>query len=807
MNNTFQQMLKSPRPTAVFRGWPEPNQGQGTKLNPKLFRSPILLLLLLWVTSAANAAVHYQITLKTGNNHYWVAEGNGGGQANANRTSPGPWETFTLIDHNNGTLESGDPVSIRTSSNYYFVAEGDGNGDVNANRTGIGAWETFTIEKPNIGGTIGPGSKIAFRTGNGHYLRAINNGGSGLDARAGGVGCSGNFGCSHEVFELGISYHSHALSFASGFNGKCLTADPANNNIHMQDCNGAISQLFVQQADGSLLSLMNNYCIDASGYYGNFYLHPCHGGTNQKWHVSNGELRDYGHNQCADIYAFNNNNGANVQMYQCNGYSNQRWHMLKYNSSANYLTAPNDQRTVVNKELFVWSYNGSIPSMNCSQINESANNQSVWGNNYFCTTAANTETGLQYSSAGAITGKRCSHLNEATHSWGDNFLCLNNNSNYVIHWDWANKKGPYSVRFNEPGETYWNDNYLTIGYVQDGFVAPAADKQHNAPYPDYNWVHFYDDVIFDADFYCPLLNFANYLGYAWAGCNNPNIWYDQGPGEYVIQSPQGNGYRGSESLQTRIKNLRVEMDASTISLGEAIISPSSTQQNVKTATYENQGYQEDVQEFRVTVAQQNCWSRTDQFTFGQSISVTGEKKWKTAATETSVSVTLGLSFEQAFSETSSNCSTQSETIVTRVTVPPRSRVTVSTAAITGQVTIPYTAKVNLGYNATFWNFLRWSGNAHPSHPGDRPYFLGAFGNPADASTAYKTAPDAIVDSFNLRNTTQGFWDWNWMFGTYGTAPLKNTLSGVTRKHTRNVNGHFSSNGISYVTTIGAAQPL
>lgn len=771
-----------------------------------------LVLFMLLFTGSVNAAIHYNITLKTSNNHYVVAENNGGSHVNANRGAPGPWEHFTLIDHNGGTLNHGDSISIQTGTGHYFQAGHNGGHDVSAVAPHAHAWETFTIEKPNIGGVIGAGDKIAIRTGNGRYFRAPHNGGSTLDAQGYDAGCGGNFDCSWEMFEIDINYSIYAVSFASGFNGKCLDVDPANNNVRMMDCNGAINQLFIQHADGTITSLMNNYCLDSYGHYGNFFTHPCHGGGNQKWDLAHGQLKDLVFNHCADVYAFNNNNGANVQMYHCTGGNNQRWHMLHYNSFENYLTAPPDQTTAINEELFVWSYKGNVPGMQCYAINEFLNNQAVWNNNYLCTTAPHHETGLQYSMAGPVTGKRCTHLNEGTHSWGDNFLCVDRHSEYVLGWDWADKRGPNSLRFNEPGEVYWNDNYLSIAHVDATFIAPWGEKAHDRHYHGpFSWNYFFEDVIFDAEFYCPLLNFGHYLGYAWAGCHNPTITYDYNDQAYVIQSPHGSGYRGGETLQTRIKDLRVEMDASTISLGQPIITPSSTQQNVKTATYTNESYTSDsVQEFRVQTVQQNCWSRSDQYTFGQSVSVTGEKKWKTAASEVTTSITIGVSFEQAFSETSSNCSTNNETIVTRVIVPPRSRVIVSTAAITGQVTIPYTAKVNLGYTVSYNNFLRWGGNARNDHPTNRPYYLGVFGQAGDgAGIPFKGAPEAIIESYNERNSLhrQYVWDWNWMLTTYGSDALRHAMSGITRKHVRNVNGQFHSDGVSYVTTIGAATPL
>jgi hypothetical protein len=44
-------------------------------------------------------------------------------------------------------LKSGDKVALRTDNAHYYCAEGGGGGDVNATRTTPGGWETVTLEK------------------------------------------------------------------------------------------------------------------------------------------------------------------------------------------------------------------------------------------------------------------------------------------------------------------------------------------------------------------------------------------------------------------------------------------------------------------------------------------------------------------------------------------------------------------------------------------------------------------------------------------------------------------------------------
>ena len=126
--------------------------------------------------------------------YFVVAEGGGGGVVNCNRTAIGPWETFTLIDLNGGTLDSGDLVNIQSIGGYYVVAEGGGGDVVNANRTIPREWETFRIEKVFGSGQIGSGETISLQAyngwagGGGNYVVAEGGGGSVVNANRAAVG-------------------------------------------------------------------------------------------------------------------------------------------------------------------------------------------------------------------------------------------------------------------------------------------------------------------------------------------------------------------------------------------------------------------------------------------------------------------------------------------------------------------------------------------------------------------------------------------------------------------------------------------
>ncbi len=135
----------------------------------------------------------YTTAFRTVGGYYVVAEGGGGDVLNANRPAVGSWETFTLLDLNGGSLESGDLVNIRSVNGYYMVAEGGGDDVVNCNRTEPLSWETFRIQKASgggttAGGTIGSGDAISLQAANGwsggggNYVVAEDGGGSVVNA-------------------------------------------------------------------------------------------------------------------------------------------------------------------------------------------------------------------------------------------------------------------------------------------------------------------------------------------------------------------------------------------------------------------------------------------------------------------------------------------------------------------------------------------------------------------------------------------------------------------------------------------------
>jgi beta-glucanase (GH16 family) len=128
-------------------------------------------------------ATESTVTLRTRlQNRYIAAQNNGGGAVTATATVPQAWETFTLLDENNGALNSGDIVGLRAGNGQFVQAVNGGGSTVNATGAALLDWERFRIFKQG-GGQIRSGDTIALQTiVSGRWFSAENGGGSTVSA-------------------------------------------------------------------------------------------------------------------------------------------------------------------------------------------------------------------------------------------------------------------------------------------------------------------------------------------------------------------------------------------------------------------------------------------------------------------------------------------------------------------------------------------------------------------------------------------------------------------------------------------------
>jgi hypothetical protein len=119
-------------------------------------------------------------------NGYYVTAANGGGitpvsgtgSVIANAASAGPFESFTLIDQNGGTLVSGDKVSLLTwNGQFYLRPSTSGNRPLQATSTQVTAAEQFTIIRIAGAGPITNGDNVALQANTGYYVCAESGGG------------------------------------------------------------------------------------------------------------------------------------------------------------------------------------------------------------------------------------------------------------------------------------------------------------------------------------------------------------------------------------------------------------------------------------------------------------------------------------------------------------------------------------------------------------------------------------------------------------------------------------------------------
>ena len=143
---------------------------------PKHNRSALLAVaLVMGITTLATAQ---PISFQASNGQWMVAEGGGGGTVNANRNSPGSWETFSIEDFNGGDLYDGDQVAFRTDNGSYLQAQNGGGGEFLAIGGGAGPHETFTIVLlSGADGRVDDGEFVALRSVNGYYVVAEGGGG------------------------------------------------------------------------------------------------------------------------------------------------------------------------------------------------------------------------------------------------------------------------------------------------------------------------------------------------------------------------------------------------------------------------------------------------------------------------------------------------------------------------------------------------------------------------------------------------------------------------------------------------------
>ena len=140
-------------------------------------------------SSATSSTEIAGVTFNVPNGQFIGAQGNGGSTVIATATVAQAWETFTLIDQNGGTLNSGDLVFIRAGGGQYFQALNGGGSTLNAASQNQLDWESFRVVKASGIGAIHSGDSIGLQTKTtGNWVSAANAGGGAVFAYGAALG-------------------------------------------------------------------------------------------------------------------------------------------------------------------------------------------------------------------------------------------------------------------------------------------------------------------------------------------------------------------------------------------------------------------------------------------------------------------------------------------------------------------------------------------------------------------------------------------------------------------------------------------
>jgi hypothetical protein len=128
-----------------------------------------------------------RVHLRADAGQYLTAEAGGGQGIWADRWMAGAWETFILVDVNEGALEHGDTVAVQTSdARHFFRAPGDGT--LSAAATGVGPSETFVLHRLSGAGPVFSGDRIALESSEPRFVVAEAGGGGTVNANRQSIG-------------------------------------------------------------------------------------------------------------------------------------------------------------------------------------------------------------------------------------------------------------------------------------------------------------------------------------------------------------------------------------------------------------------------------------------------------------------------------------------------------------------------------------------------------------------------------------------------------------------------------------------
>ena len=323
------------------------------------------------------------------------------------------------------------------------------------------------------------------------------------------------------------------------------------------------------------------------------------------------------------------------------------------------------------------------------------------------------------------------------------------------------------------------------------------------------------DLIHEYGFNMPLSYLGHMLGYGWAGGTaapyiGEDMYFEQINNDtykisanYRSNDPYSGGYMSDQRLEMTLNDVHFYTEPNKLNLGTPQV---YNRQPVYTTSswVTNCSYQQDTATTVMGYTGTTSWSKSDNFSFQESISVTNTVSVNLGFVGGSTAITAAFSATQGWSETNGNATAIAQSQSYAATIPARSKRRVTGTLFKQQADIPYTSEIYLGYDVDFYNFLRWGGNARNDHPTNRPFYHGIFGkNGLDAG-------EDIIDQYLHRDINgYGEWDWEWMRNTFGTGLVQWTLGNLSRREFgAPITGKFEAiDGTQFNITAGNSVPV
>lgn len=324
------------------------------------------------------------------------------------------------------------------------------------------------------------------------------------------------------------------------------------------------------------------------------------------------------------------------------------------------------------------------------------------------------------------------------------------------------------------------------------------------------------DLINQTGVYRALAYLGHALGYGWSGgTGGPYVGDDMSityvsPTEYRIKAnynsndPYAGGYWDHKRLEIRLDNIRYYTEPTKLDLGTAQIY-NQTPVNSTFAWVTNCGNSTDEAATELRFTSSTSWSKTDDFSFNQSISIANEYEFELGFLGIKSTITATFGASQGWSETDAGSEELTKVQRYTTTMPGKTKRLVEVTVFKQTADIPYETELYLSYNATFDNFLRYSGNARNDHPTNRPTYVYKFGG-----TNGLNAGEDMLDQYVNRNISgYGEWDWNWMINNFGSGYMQWTLGNLSkRKFGGKMTGKFEAvDSTQFTITAGEEVPV